>query len=140
MAMTLYATNVYSNDGNKLLWSVSTERSITIYVDENGFSTDTNNDQLRASYGYGGSREFIGISTSPNTSTPTYGIGSSFTTAQSTLNLYIVEQGGGGGGSKTLVVTYNGSNLFSEVVSSSTTRTLSTGGTYVEGDFEIQVH
>lgn len=114
MAMTLYATNIYSNDGIKLLWSGSFENSLTCEVTSTGISF-VRGDQFTGDYGYGGSGTFLGVSTSSGASTPIYAVGTTFYTATSTLNLYIVESGGGssGGGSGVVTIQYGNQTLYS---------------------------
>lgn len=91
MAMTLYATNIYSNDGSRLLWSGSFENTATCTVSSGGVHF-VRGDQFTGDFGYGGAGTFLGIATSANASTPTYATGTTFYTATSTLNLYIVEE------------------------------------------------
>lgn len=134
MAMTLYATNIYSNDGSKLLWSGSFENTLTCVVSSSGIAF-TRGDQFTGNFGYGGSGTFLGVATSPNASTPTYEVGDTFYTASSTLNLYIVDTGGGGGGGGTVTIKYNGSTIYS----GSATKTLQCSGKVMAGNVEVSI-
>lgn len=133
MAMTLYATNIYSNNGGKLLWSGSFENTLTCVVDSSGIAF-TRGDQFTGNFGYGGSGTFLGVATSANASTPTYAVGTTFYTASSTLNLYVVETGGGGGGG-TMTIKYNGQTLYS----GTGTKTLQCSGKMMSGNVEVSV-
>ena len=86
MAMTLYATNIYSNDGSVKLWSGSFENTATCTVNSSGIHV-ARGDQFVGDYGYGGNGTFLGVATSPDASTPTYAPGDTFYTSSSTLNL-----------------------------------------------------
>ena len=98
MAMTLYATNIYSNNGNTLLWSGALENSITVTVNSDNVRFYSS-ERFDGVWQYQGGGTFLGLATSANASSATYpSNGSSFTTASSTLNLYVVETGGGGDG------------------------------------------
>lgn len=133
MAMTLYATIINNNSGSKIFWQGNLERALTIDITSTGASIN-GGDQFTGSWGYGGSGTFLGLATSPNASTPTYPVGASLTTAYSTLNLYVVEEGGGGG-SKTLTVKYNGNNLIN--TSGDVNRSLACNGKVMSSDIDI---
>ena len=133
MAMTLYATNVYDNSGSKLLWSGSFENTLTCTVNSGGIHF-ARGDQFTGDYGYGGVGTFQGVSTSPNASTPTYAVGTTFYTASSTLNLYVVETGGGGGG--TVTIKYNGSTIYTGTA----TKTLQCAGKVMAGNVEVSIN
>ena len=133
MAMTLYATNIYSNDGSTLLWSGSFENTLTCTVSSAGLHF-VRGDQFVGDYGYGGGGTFLGVATSANASTPTYGVSDTFYTASSTLNLYIVDEGGGGGGG-TVTIKYNGSTIYT----GSATKTLQCSGKVMAGNVEVSV-
>lgn len=134
MAMTLYATNIYSNNGSTLLWSGSFENTATCTVNSSGIHV-ARGDQFVGDYGYGGSGTFLGVATSANASTPTYAVGTTFYTASSTLNLYVVETGGGGGGGGTMTIKYNGQTLYS----GTGTKTLQCSGKMMSGNVEVSV-
>ena len=132
MAMTLYATNIYSNDGSTKLWSGSFENTLTCTVSSSGIHF-VRGDQFTGDYGYGGSGTFQGVATSSGASTPTYAVGSTFYTASSTLNLYIVETGGGGGG--TMTIKYNGTTLYTGTGK----KTLQCSGKVMAGNVEVSI-
>ena len=132
MAMTLYATNIYSKDGNTLLWSGSFENTATCTVNSSGVHF-ARGDQFVGDFGYGGSGTFLGIATSANASSPTYAVGTTFYTASSTLNLYIVDTGGGGGGSMT--IKYGSQTLYS----GTGTKTLECSGKVMSGNIVVSI-
>ena len=134
--MTLYATNIYSNDGNTLLWSGSFENSLTCTVSSTGIHF-VRGDQFTGDYGYGGDGTFLGVATSSGASTPTYAVNDTFYTASSTLNLYLVDEGGGGGGSGggTVTIKYNGSTIYT----GSAKKTLQCSGKVMAGNVEVSV-
>ena len=134
MAMTLYATNIYSNDGSTLLWSGSFENTATCTVNSGGVHI-ARSDQFVGDYGYGGGGTFKGIATSANASTATYAVGDTFYTASSTLNLYIVDEGGGGGGGGTVTIKYNGSTIYTGTAK----KTLQCSGKVMAGNVEVSV-
>ena len=140
MAKTLYATNIYSNDGSQLLWQGCIESAMTITLSSNG-ATFYCKDKFTGEWRYIGGGTFKGLATSSGASSPTYAVGSSFATAQSTLNLYIVVEGGGGGGSSSarLTISYDGENLVSTTVSGKATKTLLCAGKVMASDVAVSV-
>lgn len=150
MAMTLYQTNIYNNDGSVLLWQGAISKSVTITVTATG-ATIYASDNFDGKWVYGGSGTFKGIAISANATTPTYGIGSEFTTGTSTLNLYAVVEGdsGSGGGDSGggsvkptiahLEISYSGNVLASLDVEDAVTKTLLCAGKAMASDVVISV-
>lgn len=144
MAMTLYQTNIYSNDGSVLLWQGAISKSVDVTVTENG-ATFYASDNFDGKWTYSGSGTFKGLSTSVDATSATYAVGSSFTTGTSTLNLYIVVEGGNDGGSggepvpAHLEISYAGEVIASVDVEKNVTKTLLCAGKLMDSDVSISV-
>ena len=139
MAMTLYATNIYSNDGSKLLWNGGIANAVTINVTATG-TTFSSGDQFTGSWSFGGDGTFLGLATAPNAQTPTYAVGTTFQTAMSTLNLYAVSSGGGGGGGNShLKITYGNADIVDMDATEETTKTLACLGKLMENDVAVTI-
>lgn len=144
MAMTLYQTNIYSNDGSVLLWQGAVSKSMTVTVTATG-ATFYAEDNFSGEWLYAGAGTFKGLALSANETTATYAVGSTFTTGTSTLNLYAVVEGGAGGGGSTepttahLKISYSGNVLASIDVDDSVTKTLLCAGKAMASDVVISV-
>ena len=145
MAMTLYQTNIYSNDGSTLLWRGGISKSVTITITDSG-ATFYASDNFDGAWTYTGSGTFKGISTSVNATSAEYAVGSSFTTGTSTLNLYIVVEGGSSGGSggsevipAHLEISYSGEVITSVDVDNNITKTLLCAGKRMTSDVSVSV-
>ena len=143
MAMTLYQTNIYSNDGSALLWRGAVSKTVTVTVKETGATFDAS-DAFAGEWVYLGNGTFKGLSTSANATSATYAVGSTFTTGTSTLNLYAVVEGGGsdpsGGTVRAhLEVSYSDKNITSVDVDSELTKTLLCAGKLMASDVGIYV-
>ena len=81
--------DVYSNDGSQTLYySLDNPSSFNITVTSTGFTNDAGSD-----YTYSGTGTFRGLATSPNQTTPTYGIGATVTipVQPAITGLYVVD-------------------------------------------------
>ena len=149
MAMTLYQTNIYSNDGSTLLWRGGISKSVDITITDSG-ATFYASDNFDGAWKYTGSGTFKGLSTSVNATSAEYAVGSTFTTGTSTLNLYIVVEGGessggsGGSGSSEVVpahleISYSGEVITSVDVDNNITKTLLCAGKRMASDVSVSV-
>lgn len=79
---------IYSNDGSELLKSLDADPTESIPIESDGFTTHY------GSYTYSGNKNFIGLATTTNATTPTYAVGDAFTlgTSYMSYTFYIVEQ------------------------------------------------
>jgi len=136
MAMTLYATNIYNNSGGLLLWQGCLENNLTITVSSSGVSISCG-DKFTGQWSYNGTGTFLGLATSSGATTATYPVGTTFTTAQSTLNLYIVDQGGAA--EKTFTIKYKGNTIHTQTLVGSVTKTLKTNNKAMYGDVEVSI-
>ena len=83
---------IYSNDGTTvLLQQGSVPSSYTVEVQDSGLVVRASGSDVSFSYTYEGSKKFIGIATSANSTEPTYKIGDTFVISDSGFYLYIVE-------------------------------------------------
>lgn len=146
MAMTLYQTNIYSNDGSVLLWQGEISKSVTITITSTG-TTFYASDTFSGQWLYAGTGTFKGLSTSANDTSATYAVGSTFTTGTSTLNLYIVVEGENSGGDSGSVenipahldIIYSGEIIASVDVDDTITKTLLCAGKLMDSDVSISV-
>lgn len=78
---------VWDNHGEELLWE--TEVAATSFVvTSDGVWNDVSAEWL---YGYSGTGTFLGLSTSPSTTKPTYGINSTINLSSAGTKFYMVE-------------------------------------------------
>lgn len=119
---------IYSNDGSVILVNKASANDLenSTTVTENGLYDSV----FGTIYTYSGNKNFIGISTSPNATVPTYSIGQSFT-ADLGSEFYIVEET-----KSPVTITYNGETITE--IKSSGSKTLYTNGKICESDIVVE--
>jgi hypothetical protein len=113
MAVNFNFTQIYSNDGETLLFSIQPSGDSTATVTSTGVEiAKTDGSYTYTPYTYEGDKIFAGLATEANATEAVYKVGDTFTIpSPGNIKLYIVEGTSSGGESGGATITYNGKEI-----------------------------
>lgn len=136
MAVNFNFTQIYSNDGETLLFSRQPSGDSTGTVTSTGVEIAETDGSYTYTYTYEGDKIFAGLATAANATEAVYKVGDTFTIpSPGNIKLYIVEGTSSGGESGGATITYNGNVI--ATITDGQTATLPCEGKKMVGDIVI---